>query len=111
MPPKRLLEPPASPEVKSASPKRRRRGAARGGARRGTPKRNARGLFEVGLAIEDMVRDVEAANDLFPDEPCGEHEPCGEDDDCGGPLSENAFVLSRFWIKTDQFTKTGSGQT
>ena len=87
MPPKRLLEPPASPEVKSASPKRRRRGAARGGARRGTPKRNARGLFEVGLAIEDMVRDVEAANDLFPDEPCGEHEPCGEDDDCGGPLS------------------------
>jgi hypothetical protein len=28
-------------------------------------------LFEVGLAIEDMVRDVEAANDLFPDEPCG----------------------------------------
>ena len=87
MPPKRLLEPPASPEVKSASPKRRRRGAARGGARRGTPKRNARGLFEVGLAIEDMVRDVEAANDLFPDEPCHEHEPCGEDDDCGGPLS------------------------
>ena len=72
MPPKRLLEPPASPEVKSASPKRRRRGAARGGARRGTPKRNARGLFEVGLAIEDMVRDVEAANDLFPDEPCEE---------------------------------------
>ena len=41
----------------------------------------------MGLAIEDMVRDVEAANDLFPDEPCGEHEPCGEDDDCGGPLS------------------------
>jgi hypothetical protein len=25
--------------------------------------------------------------------------------------AENAFVLSRFWIKTDQFTKTGSGQT
>ena len=37
MPPKRLLE----PEIKCASPKRRRRGAARGGARRGTPKRNA----------------------------------------------------------------------
>ena len=66
MPPKRLLEPPASPEVKSASPKRRRRGAARGGARRGTPKRNARGLFEVGLAIEDMVRDVEAAKEASP---------------------------------------------
>ena len=27
-----------------------------------------------------MVRDVEAAYDLFPDEPCGEHEPCGEDE-------------------------------
>ena len=93
MPPKRLLEPPASPEVKSASPKRRRRGAARGGARRGTPRRNARGLFEVGLAIEDMVRDVEAANDLFPDEPCGEHEPCGEDDDCGGPLRSRSCVV------------------
>jgi hypothetical protein len=72
---------PAGEEHASASPSSRRR-RSRGGRKAG---KAAKGQFLIAYVIEEMVRDVEAAEELWPTlGGCAEHEPCDSYDDCGG---------------------------
>jgi hypothetical protein len=71
----------ASSAAAHRAPKRRRR--ARGGRRAG--KKDA--LFDVAFVVEELVRDVEAIDELIPsssDVGCGLCGWCDSDDDCGG---------------------------
>ena len=72
---------PAGAERASASPGSRRR-RSRGGRK---PGKAATDRFLVAHVTEEMVRDVEAAEELWPTPGgCAEHEPCDSNDDCGG---------------------------
>ena len=73
----RAAMPPPAPRA----PKRRRR--ARGGRRAGKKD----DLFDVAFVVEELVRDVEAIDELIPipsDVGCGVCSWCDSDDDCGG---------------------------